>query len=66
MRKINLEGKRFGRLTVLKQDTIKRGTQLLWICQCDCGTIKSIMGNTLKSGHAISCGCYTVLYLLYA
>lgn len=55
--KINdLTGKKFGRLTVLKRDQNKNG-KIYWICQCDCGKIKSIRGTHLKSGDIQSCGC---------
>ena len=55
---IDLTGQRFGRLTVLKKDnTIKKGKPIHWICQCDCGKIKSIQGSNLKSNLTQSCGC---------
>lgn len=43
----NLVGERFGKLIVLKIDDSKKGNQgqLYWICQCDCGKIKSILGT---------------------
>lgn len=55
----NLVGERFGKLIVLKIDDSKKGNQgqLYWICQCDCGKIKSILGTALKNGDTISCGC---------
>jgi len=53
---IDLTGKRFGRLTVLERDTTVKGTPV-WICKCDCGTIKKIRGLHLKNGVTLSCGC---------
>ena len=52
----DLTGKRFGKLIVLRRDPnfIKN---VKWICQCDCGIIKSIYGNNLISGNTLSCGC---------
>lgn len=58
----DLTGKKFGNLTVLKRDNSKpkgHGKPTFWICQCECGNIVSIRGSHLKSGHTISCGCYT-------
>ena len=52
---IDLTGKRFGRLTVIGIDSKKKGRRKYWICQCDCGTIKSIRSDTLKVVK--SCGC---------
>ena len=44
---IDLVGKRFGRLVVLKRDENKKSKSVYWICQCDCGNIKSIDGASL-------------------
>jgi hypothetical protein len=53
---IDLVGKRFGRLTVLRRsDSIKNQTR--WTCKCDCGSIKSLYATHLAGGKTISCGC---------
>jgi dimeric dUTPase (all-alpha-NTP-PPase superfamily) len=49
----NLEGKRFGRLAVLKKAEKSR----YWECHCDCGTQKAIDGYNLLKGITNSCGC---------
>lgn len=54
-RRINILGKRFGRLRVLRFDRIKRG-RALWLCQCDCGKIRSL--NSCSWGKTRSCGCF--------
>lgn len=60
-RKIDLTGKRVGRLTVLKRvdDYIQKNGRhrSMWLCQCDCGNIVKVMGDNLN-GHTTSCGCY--------
>lgn len=51
-------GRRFGRLVVLGKDagaTPASGSR--WLCQCDCGTIRSFIGSLLRRGDARSCGC---------
>ena len=56
----SLVGQRFGRLLVIERDLTKpigHGHDPYWLCQCDCGTIKSILGRSLKNGHTQSCGC---------
>ena len=58
---IDLTGKIFGSLQVLKRDETKpKGHQqpVYWICQCECGNVISVLGGHLKSGHTRSCGCY--------
>ena len=52
----DLIGQRFGHLTVLEDSGERYHRSVLWKCQCDCGRIKNISGNTLKTGHAKSCG----------
>ena len=56
---IDLTGQRFGRLTVLyKDDNKMTKSGSYWVCQCDCGKIKSIKSSSLRRGEIISCGCY--------
>lgn len=51
-------GERFGRLTILQADPAKGPSrEIRWIVRCDCGTIKSIIGATLRAGRTVSCGC---------
>lgn len=53
---VDKTGKRYGRLVVLKRDENKTsGTY--WICQCDCGNIKSINTSELGGNRTKSCGC---------
>lgn len=54
---IDLIGKRFGRLIVIKR-TGTKNKQVLWLCKCDCGKEKEISGVSLKRGATVSCGCY--------
>lgn len=56
---IDLTGMKFGRLTVLRID-FKTKTTIYWICKCDCGTIKSIIGDSVRCGKTKSCGCYAI------
>ena len=57
MRRVNdLTGKKFGMLTVIGIDD--RGTRkTYWMCQCDCGNVKSVRSDSLQSGAIKSCGC---------
>jgi hypothetical protein len=54
---IDETGHRYGRLTVLRLDGPAKNGSLRWFCQCDCGTVKSIDGASLRSGATRSCGC---------
>lgn len=54
----DLSNQKFGKLLVLERDmTVPKGKPIRWICQCECGTIKSIQGDNIKSGLTQSCGC---------
>ena len=54
----DLTGLRFGRLTVLKKDSVNKYGQTIWIAKCDCKNIVKTLGNALKNGFTKSCGCY--------
>lgn len=54
----NLIGKRFGRLEVIKRIGYNNEHHTtVWLCRCDCGTIKEIEAMALNSGKTRSCGC---------
>lgn len=48
----NINGERFGRLTVISKDETD-----LCRCQCDCGRETVVRYSNLISGHVKSCGC---------
>lgn len=52
----DLTGMKFERLLVLAPERADRS--LKWICQCDCGEVKTVFGKHLKSGAIKSCGCF--------
>jgi len=57
MKRKEMVGKRFGRLTGLcANGRDKRGNKLLK-CECDCGNIKSYVIYKLLNGTSKSCGC---------
>lgn len=56
---IDLTNQKFGRLIVLERDKNRKTTGgSYWICQCECGTIKSVKSISLRNGDISSCGCY--------
>ena len=61
--KLNLIGKKFGKLTVIRLscDDICGGTS--WVCLCDCGNETTITRASLTSGNSKSCGCSKKLSL---
>jgi hypothetical protein len=55
MKLIDLVGKKYGRLTVVRKSLRKK--QTMWWCVCECGTESCASGINLKTGHTSSCGC---------
>ena len=55
----NFIGMRFGRWIVISFDEeyYQRAKKDGWVCKCDCGSIKTVRGSTLKNGESQSCGC---------
>jgi len=53
---LKLEGMTFGKWRVIKRDTSKKGRSY-WLCECECGTKRSVVGKTLVSGKSACCGC---------
>ena len=56
MKRIDLTGQRFGRLTVIRYDHSEHDGAH-WLCKCDCGKEKVAAGYSLRSGKTKSCGC---------
>ena len=61
---IDLTGRKFGKLMVIKRNYPNRQNgHLMWLCKCECGKEKIVSGWYLKSGHIKSCGCLKRLIL---
>lgn len=57
----DLTGETFGRWVVKSRANNYRDKSgrscTAWNCVCECGTEKTVLGNSLKSGRSTSCGC---------
>lgn len=56
-RLIDLTGQRFGRLVVVERVENSADGRARWLCRCDCGQSKTVLGEHLKKGRTKSCGC---------
>lgn len=54
---MDLTGKKYGRLTVVKKTSERYHGQVVYECRCDCGNETSVYAGSLKSGKTRSCGC---------
>lgn len=54
---VDLTGKKFGRLIVIKKVGKNKFNNVLWECQCNCGNKKVTISTNLINGICKSCGC---------
>jgi hypothetical protein len=59
-RLIDLHGQRFGLWTVLSQSGNAPRGAALWLCKCECGTERPVIGADLRGGKSTNCGCVGV------
>jgi len=55
--KVDLSGRRFGRLVVIGFSHRTKNRRAMWKCRCDCGQENVVDGGNLLSGGTSSCGC---------
>lgn len=57
MKRADLKGEKFGKLTVIDFYSIDKWGQSKWLCECECGNKTVVSMNNLKRGTTVSCGC---------
>lgn len=58
MRRLTLAiGEQFNRYTVVGYAGISISGKTLWLCRCECGNERTVVGSNLQNGHQQSCGC---------
>lgn len=55
--KLDLVGKSFGYLTVLRESDTKKNNKRSWVVKCICGKEKVVYTSQLRSKNIKSCGC---------
>ena len=48
-------GRKVGRWTILRE--LRKGRFKYYECRCDCGTVRDVKANSIRSGKSKSCGC---------
>ena len=56
-KKIEMIGRKFGRLTVIEEATWDKRRDKRYVCECECGNKVTVLGSLLRKGHTQSCGC---------
>lgn len=57
MDRLNLIGKTFGHLKVIKPYPVTDHYGQYWICICECGREVAVRGSNLTTNHTKTCGC---------
>lgn len=59
---LHLEGQRYGKLTVIKEEEplYSNSNKMIrrWFCLCDCGKTTIVRHGDIRNGRTLSCGCY--------
>lgn len=57
-KRLDLVGKKFNRLKIVKLIKSSKFNKRKFLCKCDCGNTVEVVGSEVKSGHTKSCGCW--------
>ena len=60
MKRIDMTGKRYGKLVALEYSHTDSDKKAVWLCQCDCGNTCLARARDMRSGNTKSCGCYAI------
>lgn len=56
-KKVYTIGKKYNKLFVLKEVGHDKHNHILYLCRCDCGKKKILVGSDVRCGAVRSCGC---------
>lgn len=56
MKKKDMVGKVFGKLTVVRFSHIDYRREAIWECLCECGNMRQVAGSLLRDGRTKNCG----------
>jgi hypothetical protein len=56
---VDITGQMFGRLAVIGFHSTDLARQARWLCRCNCGTERIVLGSNLRRGLTVSCGCFS-------
>jgi hypothetical protein len=54
---LDLTNKKFNMITVISKVGVNNHGQTVWLCRCDCGKYKKMIGSNVVFGISKSCGC---------
>lgn len=53
----DITGQRFGKWQVIEYTGKVKFSSAVWLCKCDCGTVREVTSASLRRGDTKSCGC---------
>lgn len=57
MKRHDITGQKFGKLTAIKISGRTKSGNSIWLCHCECGGVSNSNISHLRNGHTKSCGC---------
>lgn len=63
-KRIDIEGNRYGMLTVIREASRHKSDGRRWLCECDCGTFIVAAEEKLDCGYLRSCRCIKSVNLI--
>ncbi len=57
-KRVELKGKKLGRLTVIEKCGKNKFGSTIWLCKCRCGNMHKAITSNLTRGVVKSCGCF--------
>ena len=55
--RVDITGRRYGLLTIMRFSHIDKGRNSVWVCRCECGGEYTGIGTIITRGIVRSCGC---------
>lgn len=55
---VDIIGKRFGQLTVIRQDGVGTNNKIKYLCKCDCGNFITTLGSALRRKEKSTSNCH--------
>lgn len=55
--KINIKGQTFNYLKVIKENSISKKGEIMWLCECKCSKQTIVRSSHLRNNQIESCGC---------
>lgn len=54
---VDITGMKFNKLKIIGRAENNYEGKAMWLCECDCGNKKIILGRDIRAGNSKSCGC---------